>query len=89
MKGEAGRNIPVDQLVESIQELVEQHQRNVEWVLINKRSLKLQYFEIQGHLYSILPEDHKKHMSGFKSSDVLDTNHIICERKKLGHHKDH
>ena len=30
LKREAGRNVPVDQLVESIQELVEKQQKNVE-----------------------------------------------------------
>ena len=51
LKREAGRNVLVDQLVESIQELVERHQRNVEWALINKGPLKLyismRHFAIQ------------------------------------------
>ena len=40
LKREAGRNVPVDQLVESIQELVERQQRNVEWALLDKGPLK-------------------------------------------------
>ena len=51
LKREAGRYVLVDQLVESIQELVERHQRNVEWALINKGPLKLyismRHFAIQ------------------------------------------
>ena len=41
LKCEAGRNVSVDQLVESIQELVERQQRNVEWGLLDKGPLKL------------------------------------------------
>ena len=41
LKREAGRNVPVNQLVESIQELVERQQRNVEWALLDKGPLKL------------------------------------------------
>ena len=68
LKQEAGSNVPVDQLVVSIQELVERHQRNVEWDLINKGPLKLyismRHFAIQeDHWYSMLPEDRKKHMA--------------------------
>ena len=40
LKCEAGRNVSVDQLVESIQELVERQQRNVEWALLDKGPLK-------------------------------------------------
>ena len=39
-KREGGRNVPVDQLVGSIQELVERQQRNVEWALLDKGPLK-------------------------------------------------
>ena len=85
LKREAGKNVPVDQLVESIQELVERQQRNVEWALLDKGPLKLhismQYFAIQeDHWYPMLPEDHKRHMAKFKSSDILDTILSVKER---------
>ena len=84
-KREAGRNVLVDQLVESIQELVERQQRNVEWALLNKGPLKLRismrHFAIkEDHWYSMLPKDRKKQMAKFKKTDISDTILSVKER---------
>ena len=85
LKREGGRNVAVDQLVESTQELVEKQQRNVEWAMLDKGPLKLhipmQHLAIQeDHWYSMLPEDRKKHMAKSKNSDILDTILSVKER---------
>ena len=85
LKREAERNVPVDKLVESIQELVERQQSNIEWALLNKRPLKLlismRHFAIQeDYWYYMLPEDRKKYMAKFKNSDILDT--ILSVKKR-------
>ena len=66
LKLEAERDVPVDKLVESIQELVQRHQRNMEWALLNIGPLRLhismRYFQIHDRWYSIFPDNCKKHI---------------------------